>query len=314
MTSKREIHSADANRALPRSDQLLGGDQARGSLAMTQRTIGAASARRRRRCPGESRVFLPRFDGAGLGRQGVRDRLLRPEISGSRVARPLDVQISGLRRTSFAYPRGRRTGRGRIDASGQCVPIHRAVSETGRWPARPRPPGSDRSSVLIKIKARAEPGDDEPYPHWLRQQTAAIVAIGRGARAGSGARRSVDAGDRRLDARNPRGKALMRGIVYFFKELSGRAGRRAAGAAGRRCRRSALVPYGAPVFLTLDRPEANGLWVAQDTGGAIKGPNRFDTFWGAGAEATRTAGGMSASGQALILLPKGSAARALAQP
>jgi membrane-bound lytic murein transglycosylase A len=68
------------------------------------------------------------------------------------------------------------------------------------------------------------------------------------------------------------------------------------------------------VFLTLDRPEANGLWVAQDTGGAIKGPNRFDTFWGAGPEATRTAGGMSASGQALILLPKGSAARALAQP
>ena len=58
----------------------------------------------------------------------------------------------------------------------------------------------------------------------------------------------------------------------------------------------------------------NGLWVAQDTGGAIKGANRFDTFWGAGADATRTAGGMSASGEALILLPKGSAARALAQP
>jgi len=68
------------------------------------------------------------------------------------------------------------------------------------------------------------------------------------------------------------------------------------------------------VFLTLDRPEANGLWIAQDTGGAIKGANRFDTFWGAGADATRIAGGMSASGQALILLPKGSAARATAQP
>ncbi len=75
-----------------------------------------------------------------------------------------------------------------------------------------------------------------------------------------------------------------------------------------------FVPLGAPVFLTLDRPEANGLWVAQDTGGAIKGPNRFDTFWGAGAEATRIAGGMSGNGQALILLPKGTAARALARP
>ena len=75
-----------------------------------------------------------------------------------------------------------------------------------------------------------------------------------------------------------------------------------------------FVPLGAPVFLTMDRPEANGLWVAQDTGGAIKGANRFDTFWGAGAEATRIAGGMSANGRALILLPKGSAARALARP
>jgi membrane-bound lytic murein transglycosylase A len=69
------------------------------------------------------------------------------------------------------------------------------------------------------------------------------------------------------------------------------------------------VPLGAPVFVDLDRNEADGLWVAQDTGGAIKGPNRFDTFWGAGANAERTAGGMSASGWALILLPKGSIAR-----
>ena len=57
------------------------------------------------------------------------------------------------------------------------------------------------------------------------------------------------------------------------------------------------MPLGAPVFLTLDRPEANGLWVAQDTGGAIKGANRFDTFWGAGdRRRRRTAGGMSANG------------------
>jgi membrane-bound lytic murein transglycosylase A len=64
----------------------------------------------------------------------------------------------------------------------------------------------------------------------------------------------------------------------------------------------------------VDRPEANGFWVAQDVGGAIKGPNRFDTFWGGGPEATAIAGGMSASGQALLLLPKGVAARAIPQP
>lgn len=66
-----------------------------------------------------------------------------------------------------------------------------------------------------------------------------------------------------------------------------------------------FVPLGAPVFLTMDRGEASGLWVAQDTGGAIKGANRFDTFWGNGTDARTIAGGMSARGNALLLLPKG---------
>lgn len=71
----------------------------------------------------------------------------------------------------------------------------------------------------------------------------------------------------------------------------------------------AYVPLGAPVFLSLDRAEASGLWIAQDTGGAIKGANRFDSFWGAGEDAARIAGGMTARGTALLLLPKGTLAR-----
>jgi membrane-bound lytic murein transglycosylase A len=116
------------------------------------------------------------------------------------------------------------------------------------------------------------------------------------------------------------GRALMReNLSYvFFKELTGPGPLGALGLPvtprATVAADPAFVPLGAPVFLVLDRPEASGLWVAQDTGGAIKGPNRFDTFWGAGPEATRTAGGMSASGEALVLLPKGSAARAVAQP
>lgn len=70
-----------------------------------------------------------------------------------------------------------------------------------------------------------------------------------------------------------------------------------------------FTPLGAPVFLMMDRAEASGLWVAQDTGGAIKGANRFDTFWGAGDDAARIAGGMSARGSAVLLLPKGSLAQ-----
>ena len=67
----------------------------------------------------------------------------------------------------------------------------------------------------------------------------------------------------------------------------------------------AFVPLGAPVWLELDRDEASGLWVAQDTGGAIKGANRFDSFWGAGERARSIAGGMSGRGEALLLLPTG---------
>ena len=74
-----------------------------------------------------------------------------------------------------------------------------------------------------------------------------------------------------------------------------------------------FVPLGAPVLLSLDRAEPNGIWIAQDTGGAIKGANRFDSFWGAGSRARAIAGGMSARGSALILLPVGSAARLVQQ-
>ncbi|MFA7596125.1 MAG: 3D domain-containing protein, partial [Novosphingobium sp.] len=71
----------------------------------------------------------------------------------------------------------------------------------------------------------------------------------------------------------------------------------------------AFVPLGAPVWLELDRTQASGLWIAQDTGGAIKGANRFDTFWGAGADAREVAGGMSGRGQALLFLPRGTLSR-----
>ena len=71
----------------------------------------------------------------------------------------------------------------------------------------------------------------------------------------------------------------------------------------------AFVPLGAPVFLSMDRTDATGLWVAQDTGGAIKGANRFDTFWGAGDDARAIAGGMSAKGTAWLLLPIGTVQR-----
>lgn len=112
-----------------------------------------------------------------------------------------------------------------------------------------------------------------------------------------------------------RGAAVMRENPswIFFRELTG-AGPLGALGLPVTARVSVAtdpkyVPLGAPIFLSMDRAEPGGLWIAQDTGGAIKGANRVDTFWGAGPEARAIAGGMSARGVALILLPKASVAR-----
>ncbi|HEX8383264.1 MAG TPA: murein transglycosylase A [Sphingomonas sp.] len=117
-----------------------------------------------------------------------------------------------------------------------------------------------------------------------------------------------------LRANPEQGRTLMREnrSFVFFRELStaplGAMGYPVAGRVSAAADPK-FTPLGAPVFLSLDRADATGLWVAQDTGGAIKGANRFDTFWGAGAFAEATAGGMSARGTAFLLLPKGTLAR-----
>lgn len=115
-----------------------------------------------------------------------------------------------------------------------------------------------------------------------------------------------------LRANPEQGRAIMREnkSFVFFRELTGPGPLGALGyqveAGSSVAADPRFVPLGAPVFLSMDRAEPNGLWVAQDTGGAIKGANRFDTFWGAGERAQTIAGGMSARGLALILLPRGS--------
>src|SRR3546814_15306130 len=70
-----------------------------------------------------------------------------------------------------------------------------------------------------------------------------------------------------------------------------------------------FIPMGAAKFWPMERAEPNVSWIEQETGGEIKGPNRVDTFWGAGAEARAIAGGMSARGSAWLLVPKGTYAR-----
>jgi len=70
-----------------------------------------------------------------------------------------------------------------------------------------------------------------------------------------------------------------------------------------------FVPLGAPVVLSTTHPVTGAplqrLMLAQDTGGAIRGPLRFDFFWGFGAEAAVAAGRQRHDVQAWLLSPRG---------
>lgn len=69
------------------------------------------------------------------------------------------------------------------------------------------------------------------------------------------------------------------------------------------------IPLGAPVYLATSMPNSDAplrrLMLAQDTGGAIRGPVRADFFWGFGADAGAMAGKMRQQGRLWVLLPRG---------
>jgi membrane-bound lytic murein transglycosylase A len=72
-----------------------------------------------------------------------------------------------------------------------------------------------------------------------------------------------------------------------------------------------VIPLGAPVFLSTTEPLSDAplqrLVMAQDTGGAIRGPIRADFFWGFGDGAGMQAGRMRQQGRMWLLWPNGAA-------
>lgn len=221
------------------------------------------------------------------------------------------------------------SGRGRVDETGTCVPYYsRSEIEDGAlagkgleiaWAADP----VDLFFIEIQGSGELRLSDGSVMRIGYDNQNGRdYVAIGRLLRE----RGILPPGGANMQAirdwirSNPdQGRQLIRenNSYIFFKELTGPP----LGSLGLPLSARAtvavdpkFVPLGAPIFLMMDRPEANGLWIAQDVGGAIKGANRVDTFWGDGPDASTIAGGMSASGEALLLLPKGVAARALTKP
>ena len=75
-----------------------------------------------------------------------------------------------------------------------------------------------------------------------------------------------------------------------------------------------FVPLGAPVIIETEHPSTRTpltrLALVQDTGGAIRGPIRFDFFWGFGRTAGEQAGRQRHDVSAWLLLPKGVAPEA----
>ena len=72
-----------------------------------------------------------------------------------------------------------------------------------------------------------------------------------------------------------------------------------------------FIPLGAPVFVSTNYPLSTRalerLVMAQDTGGAIRGPVRADFFWGFGDAAGREAGRMRQQGRLWLIWPKNAA-------
>lgn len=111
------------------------------------------------------------------------------------------------------------------------------------------------------------------------------------------------------------GATLMRTneSYVFFRELTGPGPLGAQGVALTPERSIAIdrgiLPLGLPVWIDTTLPDAAAtpfrrLMVAQDTGGAIKGPVRADVFWGPGARAARMAGAMKSPGRYWFLRPR----------
>jgi membrane-bound lytic murein transglycosylase A len=250
-----------------------------------------------------------------------------PEIRGSRALQPgYEVPVYARPPDLLdAIPRTGAGGRGRLDANGDYVRYHdRTAIEQGAlagrgleiaWAADP----VDLFFLQIQGSGRLRlPDGSVMRIGYAGQNGHGYVAIGRLLRE-----RGIIAPPvtmqkivEWLHADLEAGRAMMREnpSYVFFRELTGAGPLGALNlpvtAHASVATDPKFVPLGAPIVMfDMDNPRANGLWIAQDTGGAIRGSNRFDTFWGAGAEAATIAGGMAARGRAWILLPRGAMGR-----
>lgn len=272
--------------------------------------------------------FRDRFDRVQIGDGAAfATGYYEPEIRGSRVRGPgYEVPVYAKPTDLLeADPQTGARGRGRVDETGRYVLYHdRTAIEAGALSGRGLEIGwaadaADLFFLQIQGSGRLRlPDGGVMRIGYAGQNGREYIAIGRLLRERGLVAPPVTMQKIRewMSANPDAGRALMREnpSYVFFQELTGPG---PLGALGRpvtpRVSVAAdprFVPLGAPVILEeMSDPRANGLWIAQDTGGAIRGANRFDTFWGAGEEAASIAGGMQARGRAWLLVPSGTLQR-----
>lgn len=281
-------------------------------------TIAPASA---------SSFFRDRFDWVRVGDgKAFATGYYEPEIRGSRLRAPgYDVPVYAKPASLVRCVRADGTnGRGRIDEAGQCVAHYtRAEIEDGAMagevPIAWAADAIDLFFLHIQGSGRLKLSDGQVIRIGYADQNGhSYVAIGRILRD-RGILQPGKAGMAEIvgwmRSQSDGGKALMREnpSYIFFRELTGPGPLGAMNVPVTPMVSVAtdpmFVPLGAPVFLKLEAAVPYTAWVAQDTGGAIKGANRFDTFWGAGDYAKMMSGSLSSPGSALILIPKQAGAR-----
>jgi membrane-bound lytic murein transglycosylase A len=273
--------------------------------------------------------FIPYAAGNNAVHEGLFTGYYEPELNGARhsggvyrtpiLARPADLVMVDLGRFRPAW-RGERIA-GRV-VNGNLTPYEtRAQIEHDAL-------GHNRQALLWV--------DDPVDAYFLQVQGSGRVRLADGTMVRLGydgqngrayvaiGRLLVQRGEMSLDAvtqeairgwiksHAQQGVALMdeNPSYVFFKERQGDGPIGAQGVVltpGRSLAVDpAFIPLGAPLYVDIADPAARlqRLVMAQDTGGAIRGPVRGDVFWGFGKEAEARAGNMRAKGIYYLLLPK----------
>lgn len=258
--------------------------------------------------------FEPTFDGRRRPEAGFDVPLLprpddlidvdlasfRPDLKGTRIA----GRLEGRKLVPYADRSAIRQG----TLAGEVDPLF--------WLADP----VDLFFLQIQGSGRiALPGGEIAYVGYAAQNGHPYRAIGRDLIASGAIARpdmSMQAIRQWLATNPAEAEAVMdlNPSYVFFQERQGVNG--ATGAAGTELTpgRSIAVDrrvwtLGLPMFVAADAqgsdPEINRLTLAEDTGGAIRGPRRADLFLGPGDEAARLAGSMNRPLNLWLLYPKG---------